>query len=91
MEEKFYWKDKQDNVYGPFRMDDEGNPHAGDVVQHYRLLKHMSTATLGKELGKSARWVQLMEKENMVPELISRRKALIRTLGIPSLLGVVKE
>lgn len=86
MEEKYCWQDKQGNIYGPFRMDEEGNPHAGDVVQHYRLLKHISPKVLGKELDKSARWVQLMEKENTVPELISRRKALIRVLGIPPLL-----
>lgn len=86
MEEKYFWQDKQGNIYGPFRMDEEGNPRAGDVIQHYRLLKHMSTKVLGKAIDKSARHVQEMEKDNMVPEMISRRKALIRVLGIPSIL-----
>jgi len=85
-EKKYFWHDKQGNIYGPFRRDEEGNPHGGDVVQHYRLLKHISCKTLGLELGKSARWVQLMEKENAVPELISRRQALMRVLGIPPIL-----
>jgi tetratricopeptide (TPR) repeat protein len=84
--EKYYWKDKQGNIYGPFRMDEEGNPHGGDVVQHYRLLKHLSPKALGAEPGKTKRWVTQMEHDNMVPELISRRKALIRVLGIPPIL-----
>jgi tetratricopeptide (TPR) repeat protein len=84
--EKYFWQDKQGNVYGPFRMDEEGNPHAGDVVRYHRLLKHMSTKALGKAIGKSPRHVQEMERDNMVPEMISRRKALIRVLGIPSIL-----
>jgi tetratricopeptide (TPR) repeat protein len=83
---KYFWKDKQGNIYGPFRMDEEGNPHGGDVVQHYRLLKHLSPKALGAELGKTKRWVTQMEHDNMVPELISRRKALLRVLGIPPVL-----
>jgi tetratricopeptide (TPR) repeat protein len=83
---KYFWQDKQGNVYGPFRMDDEGNPHGGDVIQHYRLLRNISTTALGQEFGKSARWVQQMEKDNMVPELISRRKLIIKALGIPPIL-----
>ena len=86
MDARFFWQDKQGNIYGPFRRDEAGNPHAGDVVQHYRLLRNISTGTLGKELGKSARWVQIMEKENMVPELISRRKLIVKALGIPPIL-----
>ncbi|GHO99461.1 hypothetical protein KSF_095090 [Reticulibacter mediterranei] len=86
MEAKYFWQDTRENVYGPFRMDEEGNPRTGDVIRHYRLLRHISTGALGKELGKSARWVQIMEKENMVPELISRRKLIIKALGIPPIL-----
>ncbi len=86
MEAKYFWQDMRGSVYGPFRMDEAGNPHAGDVVQQYRLLRNISPKTLGSELGKSARWVQLMEKENMVPELISRRKLIIKALHIPPIL-----
>ncbi len=85
-EKKYFWQDKQGNTYGPFRSDEEGNPCAGDVVQHYRLLRNMSTSALGLALGKTARWVQLMEHNNTVPELISRRKLIIKTLGIPAIL-----
>jgi tetratricopeptide (TPR) repeat protein len=83
---KYFWQDNQGNTYGPFRMDEEGNPHAGDVVRHYRLHRNMSTSALGKALDKTARWVQLMEHNNTVPELISRRKLIIKALGIPPIL-----
>jgi tetratricopeptide (TPR) repeat protein len=85
-EKKYFWRDKQGTIYGPFRMDEEGNPRAGDVVRHYRLLKQRSQKALGEELEKTARWVRSMEENNMVPEMISRRKALIRVLGIPPIL-----
>jgi tetratricopeptide (TPR) repeat protein len=83
---RYFWQDKQGNIYGPFRSDEEGNPHCGDVIQHYRLLRNTSTSTLGRELDKTARWVQQMEKDNAVPELISRRKLIIKALGIPPIL-----
>jgi hypothetical protein len=86
MDTKYFWQDTQGKVYSPFRRDEEGNPHAGDVIHHYRLLRNMSTSALGKELDKTARWVQLMEKENPAPELISRRKLIIKVPGIPPIL-----
>jgi tetratricopeptide (TPR) repeat protein len=87
MEEmKYFWRDKQGNVHGPFRMDGDGNPRGGDVVQYYRLLKHKTQKALGEELEKTARWVRSMEEQNMVPEMISRRKAIIKVLGIPPIL-----
>jgi tetratricopeptide (TPR) repeat protein len=73
-------------TYGPFDADEDGYPNAGQVVRHYRLLKQWSTAELGEALGKTARWVQAMEHDNMVPEAISRRRALATILGIPPVL-----
>jgi transcriptional regulator with XRE-family HTH domain len=77
-----YWWD----VYGPFAPGDDGYPNAGQVVRHYRLLKNWTPAQLGEALGKSARWVQSMEHDNLVPEAISRRRALAAILGIPPVL-----
>jgi tetratricopeptide (TPR) repeat protein len=92
MEEKYYWADKQGNVYGPFGMDKEGNPLSGEVVEHFRIKKGMSRKAFGKALDKTARWVQLMESTNTAPELISRRKAIARMLGIPFfLLGLASD
>src|SRR5712691_11701042 len=74
--------------YGPFDPDpnDENFPHAGQVIRHYRLMKKWTPAQLGEALDKSARWVQTMEKDNEVPELISRRRALANMLNIPPIL-----
>jgi transcriptional regulator with XRE-family HTH domain len=74
------------DVYGPFDPDEDGYPHAGQVVRHYRLLKNWSPAELGEAMGKTARWVQAMEHDNTVPEAISRRRALAAILGIPPVL-----
>lgn len=82
MPEQRYWWDS----YGPFDPDEDGYPNAGQVVRHYRLLKKWSPAQLGEAMGKTARWVQAMEKDNQVPEAISRRRALATILGIPPLL-----
>jgi transcriptional regulator with XRE-family HTH domain len=82
MPEQRYWWDS----YGPFDPDEHGYPNAGQVVRHYRLLKKWSPAQLGEAMGKTARWVQAMEKENQVPEAISRRRALATILGIPPFL-----
>src|SRR5579859_7385468 len=82
-----YWWDS----YGPFDPDpdDPNFPNAGQVVQHYRLLKKWTPAQLGEAMSKTARWVQLMEHDNTVPEAISRRKAIAEMLEIPKiLLGV---
>jgi transcriptional regulator with XRE-family HTH domain len=72
--------------YGPFDADADGYPNAGQVVRHYRMLKGWTPAELGAAMGKSGRWVQAMEKDNTVPELISRRRAIAAMLGIPPLL-----
>lgn len=82
MPEQRYWWDG----YGPFDPDEDNYPNAGQVVRHYRLLKKWSPAQLGEAMGKTARWVQAMEKDNQVPEAISRRRALAAILGIPPLL-----
>ncbi len=79
--QRFWW-----DVYGPFDPDEDRYPNAGQVVKHYRLLKRWSPAQLGEAMGKTARWVQAMEHDNMVPEAISRRRALAAILGIPPIL-----
>jgi transcriptional regulator with XRE-family HTH domain len=84
-----YWKDNQGNIYGPFSKQDDGFPNAGEVVRYYRELKGMSKRKLAEALGVHRLWIIKMENENKVPELISRRRAISRILGIPSaLLGI---
>jgi len=53
MAEKAHWWDS----YGSFDPDEDGYPHAGQVLRHFRLLKNGTPAELGGAIGKTARWV----------------------------------
>ena len=89
-----YWVDRKGNVYGPFSVQEDGFPNAGEVVQFYRARVQMSRANLAQLLNTSRRWITKMEKENAVPEMISRRKAIAQVLSIPPILlgiGVVGQ
>jgi transcriptional regulator with XRE-family HTH domain len=84
-----YWKDHQGNIYGPYSKQGDGFPNAGEVVRYYREIKRMSKRELAAALGVHRVWIIRMENENKVPELISRRRAISRILGIPPvLLGI---
>ncbi len=91
MLDRKYWG--RHGEYGPFREQADGWPNRGEVIKKYRKLKKMSAkrlgelygnATVGRPLGE--RWVQRMEKDNLVPKDESRRAALASILGIPPIL-----
>jgi transcriptional regulator with XRE-family HTH domain len=85
----FYWMDKAGNMYGPFPVQEDGFPNAGEVVRFYRELRGMTRTELASRLGDKERWVRKMENQNAVPEMISRRRLIAQILGIPTiLLGV---
>ncbi len=91
MVERRYWGEH--NQYGPFSQAEDGWPHAGEVVRYYRKQKRMSTRQLALNYGEifgqqlvSERWIQKMEKENMVPQDNSKRRALASLLSIPPVL-----
>lgn len=78
--------------YGPFTMQADGWPDAGQVMRYFRE-KHGLTAKelgklYGKEVGKQGkpvceRWILEMELENKVPTDITRRRVIARLLHIP--------
>jgi hypothetical protein len=78
--------------YGPFRKQDDGWPHAGDVVRHYRRKRQMRAEELARRYGTAiqanvtARWILKMEQENKVPMDITRRRLLVSILEIPPFL-----
>ena len=88
-----YWGEKGE--YGPFTAQDNGWPHAGEVIRHYRRNRKMSAEELARRYGEAigeqvtARWILKMEQQNKVPTDITRRQALVKILDIPpALLGV---
>lgn len=89
---KQYWGSQ--GQYGPFSPQEDGWPNRGEVIRHYRTaVKKMSAEYLGhvygmKTLGRplSERWIQMLEKQNLVPKDESKRRALAEILGIPLIL-----
>lgn len=85
-----YWGEKGE--YGPFTMQEDGWPHAGEVVRYYRKKRKMNAVRLAllysEAIGTSvsARWMLKMEQQNQVPTDILRRRVLIKILQIPPLL-----
>lgn len=86
MEEKRYWVDRDGNIYGPFRPQDDGFPRAGEVIQLYRKQLGMSVQDFAQALRVSPRRVQMMEKDNKVPDSMERRRFIAHTLKIPPIL-----
>ena len=90
MKEKLFWGEKGE--YGPFSVQENGWPHAGEVIRHYRRRLHISAGELADSYGKAigehitARWIFKMEQQNKVPTDITRRRVLAKILGIPPLL-----
>ncbi|EFH80512.1 helix-turn-helix domain-containing protein [Ktedonobacter racemifer] len=88
--EKTFWGAKGE--YGPFTPQEDGWPHAGEVIRHYRRTLKMSAEELAKQYGEAtnsqvtARWILKMEQQNKVPTDFSRRRILIKILNIPPLL-----
>ncbi|GHO98712.1 hypothetical protein KSF_087600 [Reticulibacter mediterranei] len=91
--EMIFWGEQ--GAYGPFPMQADGWPHAGEVIRHYRRRKNMSAETLAQRYGQAihtpitARWIFKMERQNKVPTDITRRRILAELLEIPAcLLGL---
>lgn len=98
MEEKVFWGERGE--YGPFTRQEDGWPHAGEVIREYRRLRNVSAETLasryGEELAKhfgkgagtkiTARWILKMEQKNQIPTDIGRRRILANLLDIPPFL-----
>jgi len=90
MSELFYWGEA--GQYGPFTMQEDGWPNAGEVVRHYRKQRDLSaeevaqryTQATGKPIA--ATWVLDMESKNKVPTDMTRRRALADILKIPPVL-----
>ena len=86
MEEKRLWVDWTGSVYGPFHIQEDGFPNAGEVVQYYREKNGLSRLQLAQKLKVTVRRVQNMEHDNQVFESMTRRRALATLLGIPPVL-----
>ncbi|WP_201385069.1 hypothetical protein [Ktedonobacter sp. SOSP1-85] len=88
--EKTFWGPKGE--YGPFTPQEDGWPHAGEVIRHYRRTLKMSAEELARQYGEAtntqvtARWILKMEQQNKVPTDFSRRRVLIKILNIPPIL-----
>ncbi len=90
MGELIFWGDKGE--YGPFTMQEDGWPNAGEVIRLYRRKGGMSAEILAKQYGEAigtqvtARWILKMEQQNKIPTDIQRRRVLVKLLEIPPLL-----
>lgn len=90
MSELIFWGEKGE--YGPFTVQEDGWPNAGEVIRHYRKNLGISAEELAKRYGEAigeqvtARWILKMEQQNKVPTDITRRRALIKILSIPPML-----
>ena len=98
MGEKVFWGEHGE--FGPFTRQEDGWPHAGEVIRAYRRSMKMSAESLanryGEELAKhfgseagakiTARWILKMEQRNQIPTDIVRRRVLANILDIPPFL-----
>jgi hypothetical protein len=90
MAESIFWGAKGE--YGPFTRQEDGWPHAGEVIRLYHRNHHMSASELALHYGEmtgeriTSRWILKMEQQNKVPLDITRRRALAHILNIPPLL-----
>jgi hypothetical protein len=78
----YYWGDQ--GQFGPFSEGNDGYPHSGEVVRHYRVVVNRISATrfgklYGQALGEKPKtriWVLQMERTNAVPLDITRRRII---------------
>jgi tetratricopeptide (TPR) repeat protein len=90
MPEQSYWG--ANGEYGPFSKQEDGWPHAGEVIRYYRRQLGMSAeklATLyGERIGTpvTARWILKMEQQGKVPMDITKRRIFVKLLKIPPFL-----
>ena len=88
-----YWG--EGGQYGPFEVQEDGWPNAGQAMRYFREKRNMTAKAFGALYGKHLRingkpicerWVLEMELENKVPTDITRRRLIARLLGIPPVL-----
>ncbi|MBV9691511.1 MAG: hypothetical protein JO202_17560 [Ktedonobacteraceae bacterium] len=90
MSEPIYWG--EGGQYGPFTLQADGWPNAGEVVRHYRKQANLSASEVAQRYthatGKpvATTWILDMESKNKVPNDITRRRALADILAIPPVL-----
>jgi transcriptional regulator with XRE-family HTH domain len=88
--EMIFWGEKGE--YGPFTRQEDGWPHTGEVIRHYRRKNKISAEELARLYGEAihtqvtARWILKMEQQNKVPTDITRRRILASILEIPPFL-----
>jgi transcriptional regulator with XRE-family HTH domain len=73
-------------AYGHFEPGEDGFPHIGQVIRHYRKRCGMSIEELAEKLGISVSRAYELEEIPALPKSITRREALAGILGIPALL-----
>jgi tetratricopeptide (TPR) repeat protein len=77
-------------AYGAFPPGEGNMPHVGRVITAYRELAGWDKARLAAELGISDRRMYQIEGSASLPEPLSRRELLVRSLNIPpALLGMI--
>jgi hypothetical protein len=88
-----YWG--EGGQIGPFDVQEDGWPHAGQVMRYFREKLDITAKTFGKLYGKEVRengkpicerWILEMELENKVPTDITRRRIIAHLLSIPPVL-----
>src|SRR5260370_2834504 len=96
MPDVIYWG--EGGQYGPFAVQKDGWPDAGQVMRYFREKLGITAKVFGKLYGKEVRengkpicerWILEMELENKVPTDITRRRIIAQLLYIPpTLLGL---
>ncbi len=79
---QYYWW----YAYGHFDPGEDGFPHVGQVIRHYRKRCGMNIEELAEKLGISVSRAYELEETPALPKSLSRREALAGILGIPALL-----
>lgn len=73
-------------AYGYFSPGEDGFPHIGQVIRHYREMSNMDIETFALKLGVSPRRAYELEESSAMPKSIPRRQALADILSIPAAL-----
>src|SRR5260370_42310569 len=91
-----YWG--EGGQYGPFEIQQDGWPHAGQVMRYFREKQGLTAKVFGEQYGKEIRenhkpicerWILEMGLENKVPSDIGRRRVIARLFSTPpALLGL---
>lgn len=79
------------SAYGRFNPGENGFPHIGQVIRHYRKMRGMDIKSFAQELKISTRRAYELEETVIMPKSIKRRQALATLLGIPVALLNIPE